>query len=339
MKWILTALMLALPLIISACAAPPTPEPPEPDQPTKAVTEPPPSATATEEPTATPTEPPTPTATATQSLTVTPTPLPGETRTDEFGIEQVWVPAGTFMMGTDEVDIDALLAQDPPSWMHDAFSSEKPAHEVTLTSGYWIDAYEVTNRAFQAFVDAGGYEDQSHWSENGWAWLGRQDAKKLPAFCAENSPDKPRVCVTWYEAQAYAAWRGGRLPTEAEWEFAARGPESLIYPWGNEWDAARANVVDSDGLVKGGSYPDGVSWVGAYDMAGNAMEWVSDWLSSTYYGKSPLENPTGPEDGRIKVEKGGWWGSNPFAARSAYRHFEDPPIYQDHHIGFRIVTP
>jgi formylglycine-generating enzyme required for sulfatase activity len=242
-------------------------------------------------------------------------------------------------MGTAAAAIEALMAQSPPDWVSEAFASEQPAHQVTLTSGYWIDACEVTNRSFQAFVDAGGYEDQAYWSEDGWAWLGRQDVGKLPTFCAENSPDKPRVCVTWYEAQAYATWRGGRLPTEAEWEFAARGPDSLVYPWGDEWDSALANVEESDGLVKGGSYPEAVSWVGAYDMAGNAMEWVSDWLSSTYYGKSPLENPTGPEDGRIKVEKGGWWGSNPFVARSAYRHYEDPPTYQDHHIGFRIVTP
>jgi formylglycine-generating enzyme required for sulfatase activity len=88
-----------------------------------------------------------------------------------------------------------------------------------------------------------------------------------------------------------------------------------------------------------GSYPTGASWVGARDMAGNAMEWVADWLDPAYYAKSPASDPTGPPTGTIKVEKGGWWGSNPFAARSAYRHYEDPPTYQDHHIGFRVVVP
>ncbi len=150
--------------------------------------------------------------------------------------------------------------------------------------------------------------------------------------------DHPRVCVTWYEAEAYAAWRGGQLPTEAQWEFAARGSESRVYPWGDEWDASKANVVDSSGLTAVGAYPEGVSWVGAYDMAGNAMEWVQDWLSSTYYAKSPKDDPTGAASGSKKVEKGGWWGSNPYVARSAYKHFEDPPTYQDHHIGFRVVT-
>jgi len=128
------------------------------------------------------------------------------------------------------------------------------------------------------------------------------------------------------------------LPTEAQWEFAARGTESSIYPWGDEWDTAKANVLDSEGLSAVGAYPEGISWIGAYDMAGNAMEWVQDWLSSQYYKNSPKDDPTGQETGTKKVEKGGWCGSNAYVARSAYRHFEDPPTYQDHHIGFRIVS-
>mgnify|MGYP003382547872 FL=1 len=97
-------------------------------------------------------------------------------------------------------------------------------------------------------------------------------------------------------------------------------------------------MLDSEGLTAVDAYPEGVSWVGAYDMAGNAMEWVQDWLSRKYYANSPKDDPTGQETGSKKVEKGGWWGSNAYVARSAYRHFEDPPTYQDHHIGFRVVT-
>jgi formylglycine-generating enzyme required for sulfatase activity len=95
-------------------------------------------------------------------------------------------------------------------------------------------------------------------------------------------------------------------------------------------------MVDSKSLLPAGSFPGGASWVGALDMAGNVMEWVQDWLGR--YGPEKVENPNGTAAGRVKVEKGGWWGANLFVARAAYRHFEDPPGYQDAHIGFRIVT-
>jgi formylglycine-generating enzyme required for sulfatase activity len=216
---------------------------------------------------------------------------------------------------------------------------EQPQHEVRLTSGFWIDRYEVTNAAFREFADHGGYLDIKYWSDEGWEWLGDQSVDDLPIECTEPVADHPRVCITWYEAEAYANWRGGQLPSEAQWEYAARGPDSLIYPWGNEFDETRCNVVDSAGLTPVGNYPNGASWVGAHDMAGNAMEWVQDWFAHNYYWQQVRDDPTGPETGRRKVERGGWWGSNSFYSRSAYRHFEDPPFYQDHHIGFRVVTP
>lgn len=256
-------------------------------------------------------------------------PAAGTEQTDGCGIAMVWVPAGSFMQGTSNPD-----ELDPPSWAEQELRSEQPAHEVTLSTGYWIDQFEVTNEAFAAFADAGGYGDPSLWSEDGWAWNVRQT--NLPIDCG-GAPDEPRVCVTWYEAEAYATWRGGKLPTESEWEFAARGEKSLIYPWGNGWDPAKANVTERDHLTPVGSYPDGVSWVGAHDMSGNAMEWVQDWMSYTYYTEEPQTNPQGPAGGSTKIEKGGWWGSNPYVARSAYRHFEDPPNYEDSHIGFRVL--
>ncbi len=301
-----------------------------------------PSAVASSAPTAAPSVATTATPAPSPSPTVSPAPptaapSPGQTRTDAAGIEQVWVPAGTFRMGTDKAEVDALLADGPPDWVAQALPSEEPAHEVTLTTGYWIDRTEVTNTTFQAFKDAGGYTTQAYWSAAGWDWVGHRLVTGLPKRCEGDAPDVPRRCITWFEAEAYAAWRAGRLPSEAEWEFAARGPEASVYPWGDAWDPANANVVDSDGPAAVGSHPAGASWVGAQDMAGNAMEWVQDWLAP--YADGPATDPTGPAEGAVKVEKGGWWGSNPFVARSAYRHYEDPPVYSDEHIGFRVVSP
>jgi formylglycine-generating enzyme required for sulfatase activity len=259
-------------------------------------------------------------------------------RIDSKGIEQVWVPAGSFLMGTDDATIAQLEAQNPPSFVLAGLESERPQHRITLTRGYWIDRFEVTNESFAAFVADGGYDKRAYWSADGLAWLDRQTSPGTADICLGDLPKDPVRCVTWYEAEAYARWRGGRLPTEAEWEYAARGPQSLRYPWGSEWDPTRCNVVDSAGPVPVGSYPKGASWVGAHDMAGNAMEWVQDWMGDGYYGISPANDPTGPASGTQKIEKGGWWGSNLFVARSAYRHFEDGPDYQDGHIGFRIVA-
>ncbi len=281
----------------------------------------------------------TPTASATPSPAPTATPSAGQSRLDPFGIEQVYVPAGSFRMGTEPASIEALQALEPPppGFVLGELPSETPAHLVTLTRGYWIDKFEVTHRAFQAFVDAGGYTTRQFWSGAGWEWLSRQSLSSLPRFCAGSLPDHPAACLTWYEAEAYASWRGGRLPTEAEWEFAARGPDSKIYPWGSDFDPSLCNVVDAKSSQPVGSYPKGASWVGALDMSGNVMEWVKDWLAP--YSADAAVDPAGPSTGTVKVEKGGWWGSNPYVARAAYRHFEDPPDYGDPHIGFRIVTP
>jgi formylglycine-generating enzyme required for sulfatase activity len=280
-----------------------------------------------------PAEQPTPTEVVTTEPTEAPTEAPteqvfeaGAMRTDEFGVTQVYVPAGCFMMGADPTT-DPQAEQD-----------EQPVHETCLTAGYWIDQTEVTNESFQAFVDAGGYTTQEYWSAKGWEWIGRQGGASLPKPCDESEPEMPRACITWWEAEAYSAWRGGHLPTEAEWEYAARGPEKQIYPWGNEFDASLTNLVGSTAAVAVGSYPDGASWVGALDMAGNLMEWVQDWHSLTYYGTAPKDNPPGPAEGTFKVERGGWWGYNEMVARTTYRHNEDTPSYQDHHIGFRVVT-
>ena len=243
-------------------------------------------------------------------------------------------------MGTTDADYDRIRGERPPFWVQTNLRAERPQHEVCLTAGYWIDRTEITNASWADFVADGGYTDAAYWSAEGWAWLEDQAADALPRDCGTHpEPDYPRACITWYEAEAYAAWRGGSLPTEAQWEYAARGPESLTYPWGNAWDPALANVLDSEDTTAVGSYPDGASWVGALDMAGNLMEWAHDWLDPQYYAQGVRDDPAGPDEGTIKTERGGWWGSNEYVARTAYRHDEDPPTYQDHHIGARIVSP
>jgi formylglycine-generating enzyme required for sulfatase activity len=303
-----------------------------------------PLASATIAATSAPSTPPSGSPSSASSAAAAQTPVPsdgataGQVRTDAFGIEQVWVPAGTFTMGTDAASIAKLGTQSPPDWVASEFPSEQPQHKVTLTKGFWIDRHEVSNKDFAAFRAGGGYTNQALWSDDGWTWLGRRDAARLPLHCQGDIPDQPRMCITWYEAEAYAAWRAGRLPTEAEWEYAARGPKSTVYPWGDTFDRERANVLKSIAPKPVGSYPTGASWVGALDMSGNAMEWVADWLDTGYYKTSPATDPTGPATGEVKVEKGGWWGSNEFVARSAYRHYEDPPTYGDKHIGFRVAS-
>ena len=321
--------LLLIPLVLAACSTPAGSAGPSASVPPSSASGDVPSASASE-------SAPSASASAPGSTAASADPNAGAERTDEHGVTQVWVPPGTFLMGTDETDPTGDLA--PPTWARFELAAERPQHEVALSEGYWIDKTEVTNEAYQAFVDAGGYQDQELWSEDGWTWLADRDATSLPAACVDAEADQPRVCITWYEAEAYAAWRGGALPTEAQWEFAARGPSSSIFPWGDGWDEAKANVVDSDGQTAIGAFPDGASWVGAVDMAGNAMEWVADWYSGSYYKQEVRDDPTGPPVGSKKVEKGGWWGAVPYVARSAYRHFEDPPTYQDHHIGVRIVT-
>ena len=242
-------------------------------------------------------------------------------------------------MGTDAKAIAALTAENPPAWVASEFPSEQPAHEVTLSKGYWIDRDEVTNQAFAAFVDAGGYTNQSLWSPEGWEWLSGKDATRLPLHCQGDVPEHPRMCLTWFEAEAYAAWRGGRLPTEAEWEYAARGTGIPCLPVGRHLrHRPRQRRSTASPRSRSGAIRPGVSWVGANDMAGNAMEWVSDWLGADYYAPARATDPTGPATGTTKVEKGGWWGSNEFVARSAYRHYEDPPTYGDKHIGFRVAS-
>jgi len=255
----------------------------------------------------------TPMATATRPPTPTPETQAGDIRTVVRGdveVEQVFVPAGSFMMGSE-----------------DGSSDEQPVHEVTLDA-FWIDRTEVTNAQFAGCVAAGACRPPGNTSS-----YTRDQYYGNDAFA-----DYPVIYVSWNDAGDFCAWAGGRLPSEAEWQVAARGPESRVYPWGN--DAPSCKLLNFGGCVgdtsEVGSYPDGASWVGALDMAGNVWEWVNDWYDSGYYGKSPDANPAGPVSGEYRVLRGGAWNNGDDYARSSNR-FNFHPVDRYDVVGFRCA--
>jgi formylglycine-generating enzyme required for sulfatase activity len=202
------------------------------------------------------------------------------------------------------------------------FDDEKPVHTVYLKA-FWVDQIEVTQAQFKKFVRAENYS----------------------ANACGDGDDYPVACVSWYDAQAYCDWAGRRLPTEAEWEKAARGGlEGKAYPWGDEaplcapgaqngaqYDSCNGQTVPVKTFAANG--------YGLYDMAGNVWEWVADWYQSDYYANSPSRNPLGPEVGSHRILRGGSWSYNVNYLRVAYRH-GDLPEYSASNIGFRcVVTP
>jgi formylglycine-generating enzyme required for sulfatase activity len=256
-------------------------------------------------------------------------PKAGDTRVrNTDGMVMVYVPAGEFLMGSTDEDLEAVMAEcadcEPPS-----LYLEQPQHTVYVDA-FWIDQTEVTNAQYRQCVEAGDCREPECWGDEGW-----QYDDEL------NAPDQPVVCVSWYEAQAYAAWAGGRLPTEAEWEKAARGTDGRVYPWGSQ--AADCDLANYGGCLDEktavvGSYPAGASPYGALDMAGNALEWVGDWYEEGYYTSSPDRNPEGPGSGEGRVLRGGSFYLDRGYARCARRVW-DYPDFADYDFGFRLVVP
>jgi sulfatase modifying factor 1 len=225
----------------------------------------------------------------------------------------IFIPAGPFIMGSDDGNYD-----------------EQPVREVYVDS-FSIDQCPVTNAEYKRFIDATGYKAPNlglHWSQK-YDWVDRM----YPAGKA----DCPVVLITWHDAMAYCRWAGKRLPTEAEWEKAARGLDGRIWPWGNNWDGtnlAGSGVGDTQPV---GQYKSGMSPMGCLDMAGNVWEWTSDWYGDKYYREAPARNPHGPESGAERVLKGGAWIHSSFSVRGAMR-FHKSPEYCDNYIGFRCVA-
>ena len=275
------------------------------------------------------------------------------------GAVMVYVPAGEFSMGLSDDGLASLLEVlaelDPEysraKWL-DHLGEELPAHPVSL-DGFWIDRTEVSNAQYRHCVEAGGCQAPNDCDQG----------EGKSTFGDRSKTDHPVVCVDWYGAQDYCAWAGGRLPTEAEWEYSARGLQDVFLPWGDAWgetlEAPLANLCDvncpseqrdagyDDGYARTapvGTYPEGASWCGAQDMAGNVAEWVQDWYQWDYYRLSASRNPTGPDPLvknhglAAKVRRGGGWDYPWFMVRVTDRSL-DAPDARESELGFRCVVP
>jgi eukaryotic-like serine/threonine-protein kinase len=264
------------------------------------------------------------------------------------GADMVYVPEGVFVMGSNS---------------RDAYDDEKPVHIVHLDS-FWIYQYEVTNDLFAVFVKETGYlttaEAQGYsllWQ--GGSWVMQPDthwaAPHGPGSNIIGFGDHPVAHMSYYDAAAYCEWAGGRLPTEAEWEKAARGVDSRMYPWGNSSVTGdKVNYCDmhcsydwadnnqNDGFVYTapvGSFPMGISPYGAFDMAGNVWEWVEDWFDGKFYHTSPYQNPSGPTNGEFRSVRGGSWIDKERDVRATYRDGNKPDSSSLHN-GFRCqISP
>jgi serine/threonine-protein kinase len=253
------------------------------------------------------------------------------------GMEMVYVPGGTFQMGSSDEQVDdamRLCEEYREDCQRSWFEDEQPVHTVTLDS-FWSDRTEVTNAQYRQCMEDGNCDQPGCWDDADY-----------------NAPQQPVVCVSWEDARAYCEWAGGRLPTEAEWEYTARGPEGFVFPWGDAFDGTRLNFCDEnctyewkatdydDGYEKTapvGSFEAGASWCGALDLAGNVWEWVQDWYGA--YPDGPQTNPTGPETGHsrvLRVLRGGSWHNVPYRTRSADRFGYIPDLRDGSH-GFRCV--
>ena len=274
---------------------------------------------------------------------------------EEILEDMALIPAGEFLMGSPEGG--------------GAFD-EHPEHIVYLDA-YYVDKYEVTNGQFQEFVEATEYVTDAEkkgsgevWNPrepDGWrqelfkgvnwkqpnAWVKHRDGtERYPTvwekYDIANRMEHPVAQVSRNDAQVYCHWRGKRLPTEAEWEKAARGNKGLIYPWGDEFNPQLASItpyanMNGDEPAAVGLFSTDVSSYGLYDMAGNVREWVADWYAFDYYTQSPSRNPTGPETRQFRVLRGGSWANEYISNLRGTSRAYNSPDYSSNFVGFRCA--
>jgi len=237
-------------------------------------------------------------------------------------MEFVLVPAGEFVMGGD---------YGP---------NNHPPHLVYLDA-YRIAKYQTTNARFVRFIRESGYAPEGDWRSSG---------ECTPADYPGSYPDYPVINVSWNDAKAFCDFYGYRLPSEAEWEKAARGTDSRAYPWGNAWEVKKCNnykgprlkgMLDMDqgrGTLPVGSFPAGTSPYGAMDMAGNVWEWCADWYEKDYYALSPYHTPRGPESGSGRILRGGSWCGNSGLCRCIWRYIIQVEGWYIGNAGFRCAV-
>ncbi|MGB0389190.1 MAG: formylglycine-generating enzyme family protein [Ardenticatenaceae bacterium] len=269
----------------------------------------------------------------------------GSTMVGQDGMILLYVPKGEFLRGSKEADADA-----------NDDGREYPQRSIYLDA-FWIDQTEVTNEMFSRFVDETGHETHAEKEGTGWVydaspdfWTRTDGANWQHPHGPDSNLDglekHPVVQISWNDAKAYCQWAGRRLPTEAEWEKAARGPHGRTYPWGNEdvadnllnlchkncpWSGRIDSIDDGYELTAPvGTYPDGASPYGALDMAGNVWEWTADWYDPDYYKDAPERNPQGPATGKHRAVRGGsWYFNETHFVRAGYRGRDFPAFRFD----------
>jgi formylglycine-generating enzyme required for sulfatase activity len=262
------------------------------------------------------------------SISPTPTLGIGSTMEGKDGMTLVYVPDGEFTMGNKAEDALAECQKYRSDCQLAWFKHEEPPHAVSLDA-FWIDQTEVTNKMYAVCVEAGICKEPTS----------KESATHSSYYGNAEYDNYPVIYVDWSMAKTYCEWVDRRLPTEAEWEKAARGPDANIFPWGNTFDGTLVNFCDTNcstdwtnksfndrysDVAPVGSFPSGKSFYGALDMAGNVWEWIADWYGETYYASSLASNPVGPDSGQYRMLRGGAWVNRDYDVRSAGRYAYNP---------------